>query len=88
MEGKKHSKFYFKAEDLMALINAGATHIMVTATHENTGVTGSASVEAFDGSGMSKGSKVGCPWPCKGVATDVTQHTLTMANKSLNSTIV
>lgn len=84
MQNGNDTKFYFKAEDLMALINDGATHIIVSATTDETGATNATSAEAYDMTAASKGTKPGCPWPCGGKVRAITQESLNQANQSLS----
>jgi len=65
MENGNSSKFYFKAEDLKALLDSGASHIVVNTETGYDNIT-TISIEGYSATAASTGSSKGCPWPCGG----------------------
>jgi hypothetical protein len=86
MQTGNDQTYYFRAADINALYQAGATHIMVTITPAETGGTGAAYAEGYTSSGKSAGPRVpGCPWPCGGGITSITSESLEQADKNLSN---
>ena len=79
------SKFYFKVEDLKALLESGATHVVISAEAGSIGGHSRISAEAFDATASSKGITLGCPWPCGGRGTTISKQSLEQAQKMLGS---